>query len=83
MIERLSTMQGSSISKMPRLDFVPLTPKICADSYHQAFFVDRWGRRTFLLIGSCGCVSALIFLCALTATFLGTNNTAGLNATGE
>lgn len=44
------------------------------------FFVDRWGRRTLLLIGAIGCTTALIFLAALTAEFLGTTNTAGLNA---
>ncbi|KAK5124672.1 hypothetical protein LTR85_001385 [Meristemomyces frigidus] len=44
------------------------------------FFVDRYGRRTFLLIGACGCTTALIFLCALTASFLGGTNGAGLNA---
>lgn len=44
------------------------------------FFVDRFGRRNLLLIGACGCTSALIFLCALTATYLGTTNAAGLNA---
>lgn len=42
--------------------------------------VDRFGRRTFMLIGSIGCVTSVIFLCALTAEFLGTTNTAGLNA---
>lgn len=45
-----------------------------------AFYVDRFGRRTFLLIGSLGCTISLIFLCAMTATFLDTTNTAGLNA---
>ncbi|KAK5114098.1 hypothetical protein LTR62_002667 [Meristemomyces frigidus] len=45
-----------------------------------ALYVDRFGRKTFLLIGTCGVTSALIFLCALTATYLGTTNTAGLNA---
>jgi MFS family permease len=45
-----------------------------------AFYVDRFGRRTFLLIGATGVTVSLIFLCALTATFLGTNNTNGLNA---
>lgn len=45
-----------------------------------ALYVDRFGRRTFMLIGSCGCVVSLIFLCALTAEYLGTTNTAGLNA---
>ena len=45
-----------------------------------AFYVDRFGRRTFMLIGSTGCTISLIFLCALSATFLGTENTHGLNA---
>lgn len=44
------------------------------------FFVDRWGRRTLLLIGATGCTVSLIFLAALSAEYLDTNNTAGLNA---
>ncbi|KAK5746873.1 hypothetical protein LTR17_000503 [Elasticomyces elasticus] len=44
-----------------------------------AFYVDKFGRRTFMLIGACGCVTAITFLCALSASFLGTNNQAGLN----
>lgn len=42
--------------------------------------MDRFGRRTFLLIGATGTVVAMIFLAAMTASFLGTTNTAGLNA---
>ncbi|KIY01482.1 uncharacterized protein Z520_03034 [Fonsecaea multimorphosa CBS 102226] len=45
-----------------------------------ALFIDRFGRRKFMLIGSCGCVVSVIFLCALTASFLNTTNTAGLRA---
>lgn len=45
-----------------------------------ALTVDKFGRRTFMLIGSCGCITSVIFLCALTASFLGGTNTAGLNA---
>lgn len=45
-----------------------------------ALYIDRWGRRTFLLIGATGVTVSLIFLCALTAEFLNTTNTAGLNA---
>lgn len=45
-----------------------------------AFFVDRFGRKTFLLIGATGVLSALVCLCALTAEYLGTTNIAGLNA---
>lgn len=33
-----------------------------------------------MLIGSIGCVVSLIFLCALTASFLNTDNIAGLRA---
>ncbi|KAF2774500.1 MFS transporter [Teratosphaeria nubilosa] len=43
------------------------------------FFVDKWGRRTFLLVGSIGVTVSLIFLCALSATYLGTTNQAGLS----
>ncbi|KAJ5815492.1 hypothetical protein N7474_007269 [Penicillium riverlandense] len=43
-----------------------------------AFYVDRVGRRTCLLIGSIGCTVAVIFLCALSARYLGTENVPGL-----
>jgi len=45
-----------------------------------ALFIDRFGRRRFMLIGSIGRVVSLIFLCALTASFLDTANNAGLRA---
>ncbi|KIW75343.1 hypothetical protein Z517_10084 [Fonsecaea pedrosoi CBS 271.37] len=44
------------------------------------FIVDRFGRRRQLLIGTMGCLTSLIFEAALTATYLGTNNKAGLHA---
>ncbi|KAJ5712762.1 MFS transporter [Penicillium malachiteum] len=44
-----------------------------------AVYVDRYGRRIFLLVGSIGCVSCLIFLCALCARYLGTDNISGLH----
>ncbi|ETI28370.1 hypothetical protein G647_00819 [Cladophialophora carrionii CBS 160.54] len=45
-----------------------------------ALYIDRFGRRRFMLIGSIGCVVSVIFLCALTASFLNTDNKAGLRA---
>ena len=42
--------------------------------------VDKFGRRPFFLIGTVGCLVALIFEAALTATYLGSNNQAGLSA---
>ncbi|KAF2747661.1 MFS transporter [Sporormia fimetaria CBS 119925] len=45
-----------------------------------AFYIDRFGRRIFLLIGATGCTLCVIFLCALTAEFLNTDNIAGLRA---
>lgn len=45
-----------------------------------AFFVDRFGRRPFLLIGTTGCLMCLIFEAALTASFLGGTNQSGLSA---
>jgi len=45
------------------------------------FFIDRIGRRPLLLIGTSGILMCHIFLAALTATFAGTNNHAGLSAT--
>jgi sugar porter (SP) family MFS transporter len=45
-----------------------------------ALFVDKFGRRTFFLIGLIGILVSLIFEAALQAQFLGTDNTAGQNA---
>jgi MFS family permease len=45
-----------------------------------ALYIDHFGRRRFMLIGACGCVVSLIFLAALTASFLDTSNKAGLRA---
>ncbi len=45
-----------------------------------ALYIDRFGRRRFMLIGSIGCVVSVIFLCAITASFLNTDNKAGLRA---
>ena len=45
-----------------------------------AFYVDRFGRRTFMLIGATGVTVSLIFECALTAQFLNSTNKAALNA---
>lgn len=65
---------------------IPLLLNACWTSFTiigntwTALFVDRFGRRPFMLIGSTGCVVSLIFLCALTARYLNTTNSAGLNA---
>ncbi|RDW59195.1 hypothetical protein BP5796_12119 [Coleophoma crateriformis] len=45
-----------------------------------ALYVEKIGRRTLLLVGLAGCTVTNIFECALLATYLGTNNKAGLNA---
>ena len=45
-----------------------------------ALFVDSIGRRKLLLIGLAGCTIANILECAMLATYLGTDNKAGLNA---
>lgn len=45
-----------------------------------AFFVERFGRRKFLLIGLSGILVSLICEIALQAQFLGTDNRAGQNA---
>jgi hypothetical protein len=45
-----------------------------------AFFVERFGRRTFLLIGLTGILVSLICEIALQATYLGGTNKAGQNA---
>ncbi|KAL5048587.1 general substrate transporter [Aspergillus fruticulosus] len=46
-----------------------------------ALYIDRFGRRRFLLAGATGCTLCMVFLCALTASFLNTDNTPGLRAT--
>ena len=66
--------------------FIPLLLNACWTSFTilgntvTALTVDRFGRRTFLLIGACGCIVSLIFLAALTAQFVGTTNKAGERA---
>ncbi|KAI9819935.1 MAG: hypothetical protein M1827_006505 [Pycnora praestabilis] len=45
-----------------------------------AFFVDKVGRRLFMLIGLTGLLVVLIFECALQAEYLGTTNAAGQRA---
>ena len=45
-----------------------------------ALFVDKFGRRKFLLVGTTGCLVSLIFECALQAKYTGTSNTAGQKA---
>ncbi|KAF2099240.1 MFS sugar transporter [Rhizodiscina lignyota] len=45
-----------------------------------AFFVEKFGRRKFLLTGLCGILVALICETALQATYLGGTNRAGQNA---
>ncbi|KAL2004600.1 hypothetical protein VTN00DRAFT_3336 [Thermoascus crustaceus] len=65
---------------------IPLLLNACWTSFTMvgntwtAFYVDRYGRRTFMLIGSVGCVVSVIFLCALTARYLGTDNLPGMRA---
>jgi len=44
-----------------------------------AFFVERFGRRKFLLIGLSGILVSLICEIAIQATYLGTNNRVALN----
>lgn len=45
-----------------------------------ALFLDKFGRRKFLLTGATGCTVSLIFLCAMTAEYLNSKNKAGLRA---
>jgi hypothetical protein len=48
-----------------------------------ALFVDRAGRRKFLLVGIIGCISFLVLELAMVAKFVGTSNQAGLSAGGD
>jgi MFS family permease len=63
---------------------IPLLLNACWTSFTligntwTAFYVDRVGRRTCMLIGSIGCTVCVICLCALTAQYLGADNIAGL-----
>jgi len=45
-----------------------------------ALFIDRIGRRRFMLIGLCGLTVTLTFECAMQARYLGTSNSAGQKA---
>ncbi|KAL2814141.1 general substrate transporter [Aspergillus granulosus] len=63
---------------------IPLLLNACWTSFTligntwTALYVDRFGRRRFLLIGATGCTISIIFLCALTAEYLDTTNTPAL-----
>lgn len=65
---------------------IPLLLNACWNSFTMignswtAFSVDRFGRRTYLLIGTVGCIVSLVFLCALSAEYLDTSNMPGLRA---
>lgn len=73
-------------ASMGLTSYMPLLLLACANSLTlfgntwTAFYVDSMGRRRFLLIGSAGCTMCLIFLAALTAEYVGTDNTSGLAA---
>ncbi|KAK5735644.1 hypothetical protein LTR17_007995 [Elasticomyces elasticus] len=45
-----------------------------------ALYVDRWGRRGFMLVGAIGIEVSLILECVLQAVYTGTSNTAGQKA---
>lgn len=45
-----------------------------------SLMTDRWGRRTFMLIGLAGCYISNVFEAALQAEYLGTSNIAGQRA---
>lgn len=45
-----------------------------------ALFIDKWGRRVFMLTGIAGILVSLICECALQAEFVGTSNKAGQRA---
>ncbi|KAL4995139.1 major facilitator superfamily domain-containing protein [Aspergillus recurvatus] len=65
---------------------IPLLLNACWTSFTligntwTALYIDRLGRRRFLLAGATGCTLCMVFLCALTAPFLNTDNTPGLRA---
>ncbi|KAL4926600.1 general substrate transporter [Aspergillus undulatus] len=69
--------QGSSISLLLNACWNTFT--MFGNSW-TAFYVDRFGRRTLLLIGAIGTLVSCIFLCALSAEYLGSTNQAGLKA---
>lgn len=67
-------------------DYTSLLLNACWTTYTifgntgSALLVDRVGRKPLLLIGTIGCLSALVLEAALTAVYLGSTNTAALNA---
>lgn len=65
---------------LPLLLFACWTSFTLIGNTWTAFYVDRFGRRILLIIGAIGCLVSIIFLCALTAEYFGTNHTAGLKA---
>jgi len=48
-----------------------------------ALFVDRVGRRKFLMVGIIGCILFLVLELAMVAKYVGTSNQAGLSAGGD
>ncbi|KAJ5263938.1 general substrate transporter [Penicillium angulare] len=56
-----------------------VTVAFCGN-YISSLLIDRIGRRTSLVIGISGCGISLIFEAALSATYVGTTNHAGLSA---
>ncbi|KAL4896604.1 general substrate transporter [Aspergillus ambiguus] len=69
-------MKGS----IPLLLYACCTSMTLIGNTWTAFYVDRHGRRKFLLTGSTGCTLSLVFLCALSARYLGTDHAPGLRA---
>lgn len=65
---------------------IPLLLNACWNSFTligntwTAMYVDRFGRRRLMLIGACGCIVSVIFICAITAQYFGTTYMPGLKA---
>jgi len=64
------------------LNFLNLAVAILGNAT-TALFVDRVGRRKFLMVGIIGCILFLVLELAMVAKYVGTSNQAGLSAGGD
>lgn len=88
-IVQLTYAKGYSVVLYSGLGFTGVIPLVLGASYVtstiianwiSALLIDRVGRVNLMVAGLIGCALALCFEAAITASFQGTSNTAGLKA---